>query len=88
MLVWLWNFKDGGSKNARSLPKNQHSQRIFFLNNRTMNYSSSKSVVLSSLCQKSTEFFQKKNSFKNINFTLDLFALNPFKLQHSQFVSL
>ena len=24
MSVWLWNFKDGGSQNARFLPKNQH----------------------------------------------------------------
>ena len=28
--VRLWNFKDGGSLNARFLPKNQHAQRIFF----------------------------------------------------------
>ena len=38
MSVRLWNFKDGGSKNARVLPKNQHAQRIFFYNNPAMNY--------------------------------------------------
>ena len=33
MSVRLWNFTDGGSYNARFLPKNQHTQRIFFQNN-------------------------------------------------------
>ena len=48
MSVRLWNFKDGGSLNARFLPKNQHAQRIF-LNNHAMNYGLSKSaeIVLS-----------------------------------------
>ena len=42
MSVRLWNFKDGGSKNARFLLKNQHAQRIF-LNKPAMNHGSSKS---------------------------------------------
>ena len=48
MSVQLWTFKDGGSYKARILAKNQHTQRIFFLNP-LMNYGSSKSakIVLS-----------------------------------------
>jgi len=42
MSVRLWNFKDGGSQNARPLPKNQHAQRKFFQKNPTMTYGSSK----------------------------------------------
>ena len=30
MSVRFWNFKDGGSLNARFLPKNRHAQRKFF----------------------------------------------------------
>ena len=65
MSVRLWNFKD-----ATFLPENRHAQRKLFLNNPAMKYCSSKSaeIILSVnfLCQKLTEFFQKK-SFKNIN---------------------
>ena len=48
MSVWLWNFKDGGSKKTRISAKNQHNQGIFF-QNLSMNYGSSKSakIVLS-----------------------------------------
>ena len=42
MSVGLWNFKDGGSLNARFLPKNQHAQRKFFQKNPTMTYGWSK----------------------------------------------
>ena len=61
--VRLWNFKDGGSLKARSLAKNQHTQRIFFFNNWSMNYGLSKSakiIVSKSIlgCQKLINFFQ------------------------------
>ena len=67
--------------------------KVFFLNNPAMNYglSISAEIILSKsifYIKNRLNFFKKKNSFKNINFTLDLFALNLFKLQHSQFVSL
>jgi hypothetical protein len=47
--VRLWNFKDGGSLNAKFLAKNQHTQRNLFKKNPLMNYGSSKSakIVLS-----------------------------------------
>ena len=71
MSVWLWNFKDGGSQNARFLPKNQHDQKKLFKNNPAMNYGSSKSaeIVLSKsifYVKNRRNFFQKKNLFKTI----------------------
>ena len=47
--VRLWNFKDGGSVEARFLLKNQHAQSKFFQKNPTMHYGLSKSagIVLS-----------------------------------------
>ena len=67
----LWNFKDGGSLNARFLPKNQHAQRIVFQNNPRMNYGSSKSVEIvlskSIFYVKINGIFSKQNSLKNIN---------------------
>ena len=71
MSVRLWNFKDGGCKNARFLPKNRHPHRKLFENNPTMNYGSSKSakIVLSKsiFYIKNRRKFFKKKSFKNIN---------------------
>ena len=44
MSVGLWNSKDGGSYNARFLPKNQHTLRI--KKNPSMNYALSKSAKI------------------------------------------
>ena len=72
MSVRLCSCKDGGSQNARFLPKNQPAQR-FFLHNPTMNYgSSSKSaeIVLSKsifYVKINGIFSKKKDSLKNIN---------------------
>ena len=48
---------------ARFLHKNQHAQRNFFLNNPTMMFvkkCQNRTFKVNFLCQKSTEFFQKK----------------------------
>ena len=65
MSVRLWNFKDGGSYNARVLPKNQHAQRKLFQNNPAMSYGLSKSaeIVLSKsifYVKNWLNFFKKK----------------------------
>ena len=81
MLVRLWNFKNGGSLNARFLPKNQHAQRKLFWNNPVMNYGLSKSakIVLSKsiFYVKNRRNFFKKKSFKNINLG-EHFLFKPF----------
>ena len=63
--VWSWNFKDGGSLNAKFLAKNQHTQRNLFKKNPLMNYDSSKSakIVLSNsifYVKNQPNFFKKK----------------------------
>ena len=78
MSVRLWNFKDGGSLNTRFLPKNQHAQRISFLNNPMMNDGLSKSakIVLPKSIfhvKNQQNFFKetifcKKPFFSNFNF--------------------
>ena len=65
MLVWLWNFKDGGSKNVKILPKIQHAQRIFLKNNPAMNYGLSKSAKI--LLSKSIFYVKKRRNFLEKN---------------------
>ena len=47
--VRLWNFKDGGSLNASSLPKNRHAQRkpLYFENTGSTSLSKSAKIELS-----------------------------------------
>ena len=67
MSAQLWNFKYGGSKNARFLPKNQHAQKKMFKNNPAMNYGLSKTAEIVLSKSKIDGTFSKKKSFKNIN---------------------
>jgi hypothetical protein len=55
MSVRLWNFKDGGSENARFLPKNRHAERKSFDELWFVKKCQNLTFKVNFLCQKLTE---------------------------------
>ena len=61
--VRLWNSKDGGSYNARFLPKNQHTERKKSIDeHRFVKKCRNRTIKVNFLCQKLMQFFRKEDS--------------------------
>ena len=69
--VWLWNFKDGGTKKQDFCPRiNMLKGKLFFKSANELRFieqCQNLTFKVNFWCQKSTEFFYEKKSLENIN---------------------